>query len=90
MEAGRSESVLLPEKRVHLPRVDRATTIPFKTSRDAFSGTVLLAKAGKPRFRAAFGEANKDFGVKNTIDTKCTLGSMNKMFTAAAFSAGGR
>ena len=39
-------------------------------SRDVFSGTVLLAKAGKPLYRAAFGEANKDFGVKNTIDTK--------------------
>src|SRR5438093_1137270 len=53
-------------------------------SRDVFSGTVLLAKAGKPLYRAAFGEANKDFGVKNTIDTKFNLGSMNKMFTSVA------
>jgi CubicO group peptidase (beta-lactamase class C family) len=53
-------------------------------ARDAFSGTVLMAKAGQPVFRAAFGEANKDFGVKNTIDTKFNLGSMNKMFTAVA------
>jgi CubicO group peptidase (beta-lactamase class C family) len=53
-------------------------------SRDVFSGTVLLAKAGKPLYRAAFGEANKDFGVRNTIDTKFNLGSMNKMFTAVA------
>ena len=53
-------------------------------SRDAFSGTVLLAKAGKPLYRAAFGEANKDFGVKNTVDTKFNLGSMNKMFTAVS------
>ena len=52
--------------------------------RDVFSGTVLLAKAGVPIYRAAFGEANKDFGVKNTIDTKFNLGSMNKMFTAVA------
>jgi len=35
---------------------------------DAFSGTVLLAKGGKPLYRAAFGEANKDFGAKNTVD----------------------
>ena len=53
-------------------------------SRDAFSGTVLLAKAGRPLYRAAFGEANKDFGVKNTVDTKFNLGSMNKMFTAVS------
>jgi CubicO group peptidase (beta-lactamase class C family) len=53
-------------------------------SRDAFSGTVLLAKAGKPLYRAAFGEANKDFGVRNTVDTKFNLGSMNKMFTSVS------
>jgi CubicO group peptidase (beta-lactamase class C family) len=53
-------------------------------SRDAFSGTVLLAKAGQPLYRAAFGEANKDFGVRNTIETKFNLGSMNKMFTAVS------
>ncbi|MBC7788706.1 MAG: beta-lactamase family protein [Anaerolineae bacterium] len=53
-------------------------------SRDAFSGTVLLAKNGVPLYRGAFGDANKDFGVKNTLDTKFNLGSMNKMFTAVA------
>ncbi|MEP7347300.1 MAG: serine hydrolase domain-containing protein, partial [Gemmatimonadaceae bacterium] len=53
-------------------------------SRDVFSGTVLLARAGKPLYRAAFGEANKDFGVRNTVDTKFNLGSMNKMFTAVS------
>ena len=52
--------------------------------RDVFSGTVLLAKGGKPLFSAAYGEANKDFGVRNTVDTKFNLGSMNKMFTAVA------
>ena len=53
-------------------------------SRDAFSGTVMLARKGVPLYQAAFGEANKDFGVKNTLDTKFNLGSMNKMFTAVA------
>jgi CubicO group peptidase (beta-lactamase class C family) len=53
-------------------------------SRDAFSGTVLLAKAGKSLCRAAFGQANKDFGVNDTVDTKFNLGSMNKMFTAVS------
>jgi CubicO group peptidase (beta-lactamase class C family) len=53
-------------------------------ARDVFSGAVLLAKKGMPLYEAAFGEANKDFGVKNTIDTKFNLGSMNKMFTAVS------
>jgi CubicO group peptidase (beta-lactamase class C family) len=53
-------------------------------ARDVFSGAVLLAKKGVPLYQAAFGEANKDFGVKNTIDTKFNLGSMNKMFTAVS------
>jgi CubicO group peptidase (beta-lactamase class C family) len=52
--------------------------------RDAFSGTVLLAKRGTPLYQAAFGEANKDFAVPNTIDTKFNLGSMNKMFTGVS------
>ena len=51
---------------------------------DDFSGTVLLAKHGKPLYSAAFGEANKDFGARNRLDTKFNLGSMNKMFTAVA------
>ena len=54
------------------------------SKRDAFSGTVLLAKRGTPLYQGAFGEANKDFGVPNTIDTKFNLGSMNKMFTAVS------
>ena len=53
-------------------------------ARDVFSGAVLLAKEGKPLYRAAFGEANKDFAVRNTPETKFNLGSMNKMFTAVA------
>jgi CubicO group peptidase (beta-lactamase class C family) len=53
-------------------------------SRDVFSGAILVARAGKPLYRAAFGEANKDFGARNTPETKFNLGSMNKMFTAVA------
>ena len=49
---------------------------------DVFSGTVLLAKNGRTIYSSAFGQANKDFSVPNTIDTKFNLGSMNKMFTS--------
>jgi CubicO group peptidase (beta-lactamase class C family) len=51
---------------------------------DVFSGAVLLAKDGVPVYKAAYGIANKDYGVPNKIDTKFNLGSMNKMFTAVA------
>jgi CubicO group peptidase (beta-lactamase class C family) len=53
---------------------------------DVFSGTVLLAKNGTTIYAGAFGQANKDFGVPNTIDTKFNLGSMNKMFTAVTIA----
>ncbi|HEX8735307.1 MAG TPA: serine hydrolase domain-containing protein [Pyrinomonadaceae bacterium] len=51
---------------------------------DVFSGAVLLAKDGVPVYKAAYGTANKDYGVPNKIDTKFNLGSMNKMFTSVA------
>ncbi len=53
---------------------------------DVFSGTVLLAKDGKPVFTGAYGMANKDFNVPNKLDTKFNLGSMNKMFTGVAIA----
>jgi CubicO group peptidase (beta-lactamase class C family) len=51
---------------------------------DAFSGTVLVAKHGKPIFTTAHGMANSAYRVPNRLDTKFNLGSMNKMFTAVA------
>ena len=53
---------------------------------DVFSGAMLLAKDGVPVYKAAYGTANKDYGVPNKIDTKFNLGSMNKMFTAVAIA----
>lgn len=52
--------------------------------RDAFSGTVLVAKGEEVLFAKACGEASKRFHVPNRLDTKFNLGSMNKMFTATA------
>lgn len=53
-------------------------------ARDAFSGTVLLAKDGEVILTKAVGVANRDFDVPVTLDTKFNLGSMNKMLTAVA------
>ena len=51
---------------------------------DTFSGAVLIAKQGKPVLSAAYGLADRERKVANTVDTRFRLGSMNKMFTAVA------
>jgi CubicO group peptidase (beta-lactamase class C family) len=50
-------------------------------SLDLFSGTVLVAKDGNILYTKAFGEADKDFHVKNTLKTKYNIGSIGKIFT---------
>lgn len=52
--------------------------------RDLFSGTVLVAKDGKPLFLESFGMASKEYNVANTNDTKYNIGSINKIFTTVA------
>ncbi len=53
---------------------------------DRFSGTVLVAKNGKPIFQRAYGLADKNRQIRNRVDTRFNLGSMNKMFTAVAIA----
>ena len=55
-----------------------------RTAADTFSGAVIVAKNGAPIFSEAFGFADRDKHVKNTVDTRFRIGSMNKMFTAVA------
>ena len=49
-----------------------------------FNGTVLVAKRGKVIYQGAFGYANFDKKIKNTIETKFLIGSATKSFTAIA------
>ena len=51
---------------------------------EKFSGSVLLARDGKPFFKKAYGLASRRFWIPNKVDTKFNLGSMNKMFTTTA------
>jgi len=51
---------------------------------EGFSGVVLLARDGKILFARAYGMANLEHDVPNTVDTKFRLGSVTKQFTAAA------
>ncbi|MFK7947370.1 MAG: serine hydrolase [Saprospiraceae bacterium] len=47
------------------------------------SGTVLVAQNGKIIYKKAFGLANREWDIPNTIDTKFRIGSITKQFTAA-------
>ncbi|SFL02853.1 serine hydrolase [Methylorubrum salsuginis] len=56
---------------------------PYRES-GLMSGTILVAKDGKPVFRQAYGLANREWNAKNTLDTHFRIGSLTKQFTAAA------
>ena len=51
---------------------------------DDFSGTVLLAHAGRTVFQSGYGLANRNARLQNTVRTRFNLASINKMFTAVA------
>lgn len=49
-----------------------------------FSGVVLVAEGETPIFHEAYGLADKNHEVQNSLDTKFNLGSINKIFTSVA------
>ena len=49
-----------------------------------FSGAALVAKDGKVIFKGAYGMADREKNIPNTLETKFRIGSMNKMFTATS------
>ena len=51
---------------------------------DRFAGAALLAKDGKASFEEAYGLADREHKILNTLKTRFRIGSMNKMFTATA------
>jgi len=51
---------------------------------DQFSGAALVAKDGTVLFSGAYGLADRERGLANTLETRFRMGSMNKMFTAVA------
>jgi CubicO group peptidase (beta-lactamase class C family) len=53
-------------------------------SEDELSGAVLVAKGDRVLFSHAYGLADRNRRIPNTIRTRFRIGSMNKMFTAVA------
>jgi D-alanyl-D-alanine carboxypeptidase len=51
---------------------------------DVFSGVALVARNGVPVFFRAYGMADREKKIPNTIRTRFNLGSINKGFTQAA------
>jgi CubicO group peptidase (beta-lactamase class C family) len=60
---------------------DRAEELAKK---DRFSGVLLVARHGQVLLQKPLGRANRETGAPVTLDTRFSLGSMNKMFTAVA------
>ncbi len=54
------------------------------TAAGQFSGAVLVAKSGRVIFSGAYGMADREKKIPNTLDTRFRIGSMNKMFTAVS------
>jgi CubicO group peptidase (beta-lactamase class C family) len=55
-------------------------------SHDSLSGAVLVARGDVVLFARAYGFADRNWSVPNTIDTRFNLASMVKMFTAVAIA----
>jgi CubicO group peptidase (beta-lactamase class C family) len=72
----------------HLSQGDLVTALRARLERDSsagkFSGAALLSKDGKPVFTGAYGTADREKKIPNTLNTKFRIGSMNKMFTAVS------
>jgi D-alanyl-D-alanine carboxypeptidase len=51
---------------------------------DGFSGVALVARNGEPVFFKAYGFADREKKIPNTIRTRFNLGSINKAFTQVA------
>lgn len=49
-----------------------------------FSGVVLVTGKGKVIYKKAFGYADREWKIPNTLETKFEIGSLTKQFTAAA------
>jgi CubicO group peptidase (beta-lactamase class C family) len=51
---------------------------------ERFSGAALVTKNGKTILSGAYGLADREKKIPNSLDTKFRIGSMNKMFTAVS------
>ena len=60
------------------------TRLEAATAADQFSGAVLVMRDGRTLFEGAYGFADREQRIPNTMQTKFRVGSMNKMLTAVS------
>lgn len=74
--------------KVHMHEGQLLAALRTELQRDSaagrFTGAVLVAKDGKSIFAHAYGLADRERSIPNTLKTRFRIGSMNKMFTAVA------
>jgi D-alanyl-D-alanine carboxypeptidase len=58
--------------------------IEKEVAADNFAGAVMITKNGSPVLAEAYGLADRERKIPNTLKTRFRIGSMNKMFTAVA------
>lgn len=61
-----------------------AQALAALSQEDRFSGVAYASIEGRPAFAHAFGMANRESAIPNTMDTRFNIASMSKMFTAVA------
>lgn len=67
------------------PDVARLRQIAQRFADDGtFTGVVLVASEGEVLIDQAYGDADREWGTPNTVDTRFRIGSLTKQFTAAA------
>lgn len=77
-----SPSVVLSQQSADNVRTRTAAYMAKLERLEGFSGVALLARDGKILFARAYGMANLEHDVPNTLETKFRLGSVTKQFTA--------
>lgn len=76
-------TVATPSARQHDIATQAHAYLQAQTDAGFFSGAVLIARDGAPVFAKAYGQANAEWQIPNTLDTRFRIASISKTFTAA-------
>jgi len=73
----RSDAEIVAEVEAYLERLNKT---------EIFSGVILVAKGRKPILEKAYGLADRDQAISNTVETQFDLASIMKVFTGVAIA----